>query len=112
MSDIEWKACPPDPILSDRQIDIFHFPLQIYTPQRSTTLRDFVAMTGTPTVNAIDALWERVTVAGSAQPATARPAFTRVRLSLPSGEILLFQADGGGPAVGVEALNAGEFLDD
>ena len=69
-------------------------------------------MTGTPTVTAIDALWEHVTVDEPAPPVTAPNAFARVRLSLPSGEILLFQADGGGPAVGVEALNAGEFLDD
>ena len=55
----------------------------IYIPQRSNTLGDFVAMTGTPTVTAIDAEWERVSVEESAPPATAPNAFARVEVSLP-----------------------------
>ena len=55
----------------------------IYTPQRSTTLCDFVAMTGTQTVTSIDSQWERVTVQEPAPPATAPSAFARVQVSLP-----------------------------
>ena len=55
----------------------------IYTPQRSTTLGNFVAMTGTPVVTTIDAQWERVSVEEPAPPATAPKAFARVQVSLP-----------------------------
>jgi hypothetical protein len=55
----------------------------IYTPQRSTALGSFVAMSGTPTVTTIDAQWERVTVEEPAPPATAPSAFARVQVSLP-----------------------------
>jgi alpha-tubulin suppressor-like RCC1 family protein len=55
----------------------------IYTPQRSTTLGSFVAMSGTPTVTTIDAQWERVTIEEPAPPATAPSAFARVQVSLP-----------------------------
>ncbi len=55
----------------------------IYTPQRSTTLGNFVTMTGTQTVTSIDAQWERVTVEESAPPATAPSAFARVQVALP-----------------------------
>ena len=55
----------------------------IYTPQRSDTLGDFAAMTGTQTVTSIDAQWERVTVEEPAPPATAPSAFARVQVSLP-----------------------------
>jgi hypothetical protein len=55
----------------------------IYTPQRSTTLDNFLPMTGTQTVTSIDAQWERVTVQEPAPSATAPSAFARVRVSLP-----------------------------
>jgi hypothetical protein len=55
----------------------------IYTPQRSDTLGNFVAMSGTQTVTSIDAQWERVTVEEPAPPATAPSSFARVRVSLP-----------------------------
>ncbi|MEO5715846.1 MAG: kelch repeat-containing protein, partial [Luteolibacter sp.] len=55
----------------------------IYTPQRSTTLGNFVNMTGTQTVTYIDAQWERVSVEEPAPPATAPSAFARVQVSLP-----------------------------
>ena len=54
-----------------------------YTPQRSDTLGDFTAMTGTPTVTSIDAQWERVSVEEPALPATAPRAFARVQVTLP-----------------------------
>jgi hypothetical protein len=55
----------------------------IYTPQRSTTLFDFVAMTGTQTVTSIDAQWERVTVQETAPPTTTSSSFARVEVRLP-----------------------------
>lgn len=55
----------------------------IYTPQHSTTFGYFVAMIGTPTVTAINAQWERVTVEEPAPPATAPHTFARVRVGLP-----------------------------
>ena len=54
----------------------------IYTPQRSTTLGTFTAMTGTQTVSSINSLWERVSVVESAPPSGAR-SFARVQVSLP-----------------------------
>ncbi len=55
----------------------------IDTPQCSTTLGDFVAMTGTQTLTSIGAQWERVTVQKPAPPVTAPSAFARVQVSLP-----------------------------
>jgi hypothetical protein len=63
---------------------VTHVPVRtIYTPQRSSTLGTFVAMSGTPTVTSIDAQWERVSVEEPASPATVPSAFARVRVSLP-----------------------------
>ena len=55
----------------------------VYTPQCSTTSGDFVAMSGTLTVTAIDAQWERVTVREPAPPAIAPHTFARVQVTLP-----------------------------
>ena len=54
-----------------------------YTPQRSDSLGDFTAMSGTQTVTSIDAQWERVSVEEPAPPATAPRAFARVQVTLP-----------------------------
>jgi hypothetical protein len=55
----------------------------IYTPQRSDTLGNFEAMTGTQTVTSIDSQWERVSVEEPAPPATTPSAFARVQVALP-----------------------------
>lgn len=55
----------------------------IYTPQRSSSLNGFAAMTGAEVVTAIDAQWERVTVEEPAPYSTSLSLFARVQVTLP-----------------------------
>ena len=55
----------------------------VYTPQRSTTLGSFEAMTGTPTVTSIDTQWEQVSVSESLSLSTTPKAFARVQVIQP-----------------------------
>ena len=58
----------------------------IYTPQKSPdpgNPASWVPLTGTPSVNAIDAAWERVIYEEPYDPAAAPRLFGRVQLRLP-----------------------------
>lgn len=55
----------------------------VYTPESSTGLGSFAAMTGTPVVTAIDSQWERVTVEQLSPPETIPRNFARVEVTQP-----------------------------
>jgi hypothetical protein len=79
---ITWDSSGPQPVLRVEFLRRRGSGL-IYTPQRSSELGVFVAMTGTPTVTFINAEWELVTVEESTPPTTTPSIFARVKVSLP-----------------------------